>query len=142
MFVSLVHRILRKNQLKPIKNLTKNEISTARANKLNPIIQSQYEDKVEGIISNDRFIQLSANYEREQEPLKAKISQIKKQLTDSSNQNNGIETFINYCKKHTDIKELDCEIVRVFINKTLVYAPEIIDGHRTQRIKVIYNFIG
>ncbi len=71
MFVSLVTSHFKEKSAKTNKEL---EISTARANKLNSIIQSLYEDKVEGIISNDRFIQLSVNYEREQETLKAKIS--------------------------------------------------------------------
>ena len=52
------------------------------------------------------------------------------------------QTFINYCKKYTEVQELDCEIIRAFIKKVLVYPPEKIDGHRTQKIKVIYNFIG
>jgi len=85
---------------------------------------------------------MSANYENEQDILKSRISEIRKQLSDSSNQNNGAETFINYCKKYTEIQELDCEIIRAFIKKVLVYAPEKVDGHRTQKIKVIYNFIG
>lgn len=85
---------------------------------------------------------MSTNYENEQETLKARIIEIKRLLNDNSNQNNGAETFINYCKKYTEIQELNCEIIRAFINKVLVYKAEKVDGHRVQRIKVIYNFIG
>lgn len=31
-----------------------------------------------------------------------------------------------------DIKELDCGIIRTFINKVLIIAPEVIESHRTQ----------
>lgn len=143
MFVNLVTSHFKEESAKTSKELNKElEISNARVKKLDSIIQSLYEDKLEGIISNDRFVQLSSNYEREQETLKERINQIKKQLNDSCNQNNGIETFISHCKKYTDIEELDCEIVRAFINKVIVYAPERVDGHRVQKIKVIYNFVG
>lgn len=112
MFVNLVTSHFKEESAETNKELNKElEISTARVNKLNSIIQSLYEDKMEGIISNERFIQMSASYEREQKTLKAKISQIKKQLSDSSNQNNGIKTFISYCKEYTNIKELDCESI-------------------------------
>lgn len=142
-FINLVTSHSKEETTKANKELTKElEISTARIHKLDSIIQSLYEDKLEGVISAERFIQMSANYENEQETLKTKISEIKKQLNDSSNQNNGAETFINYCKKYTEIQELDCEIIRAFIKKVLVYKAEKVDGHRVQRIKVIYNFIG
>lgn len=51
--------------------------------------------------------------------LNLELVKSKKQLNDSSNQNNGAEAFINYCKKYTEIQELDCEIIRAFIKRFL-----------------------
>jgi hypothetical protein len=142
-FINLVTSHSKEETIKANKELTRElEISTVRVRKLDSIIQTLYEDKLEGIISSDRFLQMSANYEKEQEILKTRISEIKEQLKESSNQKNGAETFINYCKKYTEIQELDCEIIRAFIKKVLVYNAEKVDGHRIQKIKIIYNFIG
>jgi len=43
---------------------------------------------------------------------------------------------------NTDIKELDAEIIRQFIEKIIVYKAEKVDGHRQQNIEVIFNCIG
>ena len=52
------------------------------------------------------------------------------------------EHFLSFVKKYTDIKELDAEIIREFVEKIIVFKAEKIDGHRTQRIQIIYNCIG
>lgn len=45
------------------------------------------------------------------------------------------EYFLSLVRKYTDIKELDAEIIREFIEKIIVFKAEKVDGHRTQRIR-------
>jgi len=53
------------------------------------------------------------------------------------------DNFLALVKKHTEITELDAEIIREFIDKIIVFKAEKVDGHRTQRIQIIfYNRIG
>ena len=53
------------------------------------------------------------------------------------------DNFLALVKKHTEITELDAEIIREFIDKIIVFKAEKVDGHRTQRIQIIfYNCIG
>ena len=44
--------------------------------------------------------------------------------------------------KYTDIQELTGEIIREFVEKVIVFKAEKVDGHRQQRIQIIYNAIG
>jgi len=45
-------------------------------------------------------------------------------------------------RKYTDIRDLDAEIIREFVERIIVYKAEKVDGHRVQRIQIVYNCIG
>ena len=47
----------------------------------------------------------------------------------------------NFEKTYTDIKELNAEIIRTFIEKVYVYGNEKPWDRNTKKIKVIFNFI-
>lgn len=50
--------------------------------------------------------------------------------------------FLSFVRKYTDIKELDAEIIREFVERIIVFQAEKVDGHRQQRIQIVYNYIG
>ena len=45
-------------------------------------------------------------------------------------------------KTTMSVQELDEEIIREFVEKIIVYKAERVDGHRVQKIKIIWNCIG
>lgn len=45
-------------------------------------------------------------------------------------------------KTTMSVQELDSEIIREFVEKIIVYKAERVDGHRVQKIKIIWNCIG
>lgn len=45
-------------------------------------------------------------------------------------------------KTTISVQELDAEIIREFVEKIIVYKAERVDGHRVQKIKIIWNCIG
>lgn len=118
------------------------ETAKARVSKLDGIIQRLYEDNIEGKVSNERFVKLTDTYEAEQKDLERRIAELQSFMANAKNESLGIETFLAQVQRYTDIKELDAEIIRVFVEKILVYKAEKVDGHRVQRIKIIYNGIG
>lgn len=118
------------------------EAAKARVTKLDGIIQRLYEDNIEGKVSDERFAKLTATYEAEQRQLEYRISELQSFMANAKNESLGVDTFLSMVRRYTDIKELDAEIIRVFVEKILVYKAEKVDGHRIQRIKIIYNGIG
>lgn len=40
------------------------------------------------------------------------------------------------------LQALDTEIIREFVDRIIVHKAEKIDGHRQQRIQIVYNCIG
>ena len=118
------------------------EAAKARVTKLDGIIQRLYEDNIEGKVSDERFAKLTATYEAEQRQLEYRIAELQSFMANAKNESLGVDTFLSMVRRYTDIKELDAELIRVFVEKILVYKAEKIDGHRVQRIKIIYNGIG
>ena len=118
------------------------EAAKARVTKLDGIIQRLYEDNIEGKVSDERFTKLTATYEAEQRQLEYRIAELQSFMANSKNESLGVDTFLSMVRRYTDIKELDAELIRVFVEKILVYKAEKVDGYRVQRIKIIYNGIG
>ena len=52
------------------------------------------------------------------------------------------DNFLRLVKKYTEIKKLDAEIIREFVDKIMVFKAEKVDGKRQQKIRIYYNCIG
>ena len=118
------------------------EQAKARIAKLDTLIQRIYEDNVEGKISDDRFAKLSGNYETEQAQLQSRVEELQRFLDDAKEKSLNADHFLALVRKYTDIRELDAEIIREFVERINVFQAEKVDGHRQQRILIIYNCIG
>lgn len=118
------------------------EQAKARITALDKIIQRLYEDNVVGKISDERFAKMSATYEAEQKALESRIAELDEFITTAKEKSLNAEYFLQLVQKYTDIKELDAEIIREFVEKIIVFKAKKVDGHRVQRIQIIYNCIG
>ena len=85
---------------------------------------------------------MSATYEAEQKELNARVTALQDFIDHAKEKSLNAEHFLSFVKKYTDIKDLDAEIIREFVEKIIVFKSEKIDGHSTQRIQIIYNCIG
>ena len=118
------------------------EQAQTRIRKLDEIIQHLYEDNLEGKISNERFVKLSENYENEQKTLGARVSELRSLIATEQESSVNVERFLDLVRKYTDIRELNAELIREFVEKILVFKAERIDGRRVQRIRIVWNCIG
>ena len=118
------------------------EQSMQRIAKLDTIIQRLYEDNVEGKISDERFAKMNESYEAEQKHLQERVAELKVLLQAEKDETLNVNQFLTLVKRYTDVHELTAELIREFVEKVLVSQSEKIDGHRVQRIKIIWNCIG
>lgn len=118
------------------------EQSQARIAALDKIIQRLYEDNVTGRISDERFARMSATYEAEQQTLEKRVTELQVLMDGAKQKAMNVEYFLSLVRKYTDIQELTGEIIREFVEKIIVFKAEKVDGHRQQRIQIIYNAIG
>lgn len=118
------------------------EQAQTRIRKLDEIIQHLYEDNLEGKISDERFVKLNENYENEQKTLEARVSELRGLITAEQESSVNVERFLDLVRKYTDIRDLNAELIREFVEKIMVFKAERIDGRRVQRIHIIWNCIG
>ena len=113
-----------------------------RIKALDKIIQSLYEDKVAGKLSEERYLKLSETYEAEQATLTERVKTLKTAIDRSKERKDRIRDFMKLVDKYSDIKELTPEIIRSFVDRIIVHEKRKENGHYRQDVEIIYNFIG
>ncbi len=118
------------------------EEADKRIVQIDKAIQRLYDDRVNGMITDERFATLYKNYEAEQAALKECSDRLKTELQRANEQTANVSSFMKIIRKYTEITELTPEILHEFISKIVVYQVEVVDGHRKQTIEIIYNCVG
>ena len=95
-----------------------------------------------GKLTDERFAKLSATYEAEQAELKKSVESLSVIVEAAEVQAVNVKSFLKIVKKYTEPAELTPAILREFVEKVVVHAPDKSSGHRVQRIDVHYTFIG
>lgn len=128
---------------KELKEYSK-EIKTSeeRIERLDKIIESLYEDKVEGKISEERYLKMSDTYETEQAGLKERVKTLKSEIAKAKEDDDKILDFMMLIYKYNSFEELTPEILRAFIEKVVVHEKTKVDGHYRQTVEIFYNFVG
>ena len=113
-----------------------------RIKELDKLFTSIYEDKTSGVLTESRFKMLADQYEKEQEDLKEKVKTLSDEIEQQEQENNNVERFIAKVHKYFDLQELTPDVLNDLVKRVEVYAPEKINGRRTQRIDIYYDFVG
>ena len=142
-----VNLILKKKSIELNQTLRskKNELedSKQRIEKLDIIVKKLYEDNLEGKLSDQRFEKLTKSYDEEEIILASRIEELEKEIKELSEKKLNAESFLKLFRKYTEIKELDPEIIRIFVDRMYVDQSEKVPGTRLkkQTIWIYWNFI-
>lgn len=123
-------------------NLRELSAAEERIKALDKIIQSLYEDKVAGILSEERYLKLSDTYETEQADLTEKAQTLKAEIEKDKKEKDEILDFLCLVEKYSSIEELTPEIIRSFVDRIIVHEKRKENGHYRQEVEIVYNFIG
>ena len=123
------------------------EAAEKRIAELSAIFKRLYEDSVTGRISDERFTELSADYEAEQKELKERAARLREELSKAQEATANTEKFMNVVRRHTTIEELTPTLLREFVEKIVVHESVALDGKRRgklrrQEIEIYYSFVG
>ena len=127
----------------------KKELETAqkRISELSAIFKRLYEDSVTGRISDERFSELSADYEAEQKELKERAAGLQAELSKSQEAAENAEKVMKVVRRHTSFEELTPTLLREFVEKIVIHESVALDGKRRgklrrQEIEIYYSFVG
>lgn len=122
----------------------KKELEQARKRiaEVDRIFKRIYEDDIAGVISHDRFLKLSAEYEAEQKELTEFVNAEQVAVNSYEQDKTDFDSFAAVIRKYVGIRELTPTIVNEFVKKIIVHAPDKSSGHRRQKIEIVWNFTG
>ena len=141
-FMSILkERTEAKNKRELASAIEEKEVAEKRIVALDKIIQSLYEDKVSGKLSEERYIKMSDNYEAEQKGLTEKVKTLKAEIEKAQTKYDNIQKFMAIVKRYSDFEELTPEILRAFVDKIIIYEKQKVDGHIRHIIEIVYNFV-
>jgi hypothetical protein len=130
------------------KHIMKNE---RRIIELDKLIISIYEDKVKGLLPEERFTQMAAGYEQEQASLKQQTAALQNELDTYNTDSARADKFVEMTRRYTRFDELNGTMIAEFIDKIIVHEGEWSEGRtaqgrglgtRTQEVEVYLNYIG
>jgi hypothetical protein len=104
-----------------------------RIAELDDIIKKIYEDRVSGILSDDRFAKMLSDYEKEQSQLAEATETLLADIEGLKAKKADLQSFMKLVNRFGRVVELNEEIARAFIEKIIVHEAVIKEG--TKRVK-------
>lgn len=119
------------------------DTTNKRVNELSAIFKRLYEDSVNGRISDERFKELSADYEAEQKQLKERVAIIQAELSKVEEVTVNVDKFMKIVRRHLSFEELTPALLREMVEKIVVHETfKDENGIRHQAIDIYYSFVG
>lgn len=94
-----------------------------------------------GSLSQERYQKMLEGYEAEQASLNNEIIGLDDWVATREEMEDNVDQFLALLEKYVDIPDLTQTIVNEFIKQIIVYAPEKVNGKRTQKVKIVFNFL-
>ena len=116
--------------------------ATARANELERLMQSLYEDKCAGTIPLTVFQTLMLKYETERAEKAAAIPELKKKIHAQLETKQDTSRWMDIVRRYTEIEALDESILFALVDRIEIGEARKMDGQRVRDVKVIYRYVG
>ena len=114
----------------------------SRNQEIDDMFLSLYTDKAKGILSEQRFLKLTAAQEQEQEGNQRRLRELSDMERRSSEQESDVRAFLSEIRQCAAITELDETVLHRLIHKILVGEVQKVDGQKVQEVRIVYNFVG
>ena len=108
---------------------------------IDKLITRIYKDMVLGNLSQERYQKMLENYEAEQAALNNEVIGLEDWVATREEMEDNVDQFLALLEKYVDIPELTPTIVNEFVKQIIVYAPDKSSGKRTQKVKIVFNFL-
>lgn len=108
--------------------------------KLNKRYEQMYQDRLDGIISLQRFKELAAGDDEKRERLQKELDTLRSRETARENELQSLKAFVEKVKQFGDIVSLDKVLLNTLIDKIVVGERQLVDSEYTQEITIYYKF--
>ena len=112
----------------------------ARNQEIDGMFLSLYTDKAKGILTEQRFVKLTAALE--QESNQKRLHDLAMMQSRADAQESEVRTFIKEIRRYSAIEELDEAVLNRLISRILIGEVKKVDGQKVQEVRTVYNFVG
>ena len=74
--------------------------------------------------------------------LECRVAELWNMIATQQESSVNVDLFLTKVRKYTDIRELTPEIICEFVDRIEVFKPEQINGHKVQKMCIVWNCIG
>jgi hypothetical protein len=110
--------------------------------KLDQIIESLYNDRVTGVVTEDMFKRYAAKYEEERADRLKSVETLEHRIRSIKQNTDNAETWVKLIKRYTNLEVLDADVLLQLIEKVVVGESELVGKSRFREIQVIYRHVG
>jgi uncharacterized membrane-anchored protein YhcB (DUF1043 family) len=123
-------------------NILRKELDKARNrfDELETIIKRLFEQNALGVIPDDRFASVFADYSAEQKGLQTKLDDLKMRLNKQKSDTENAAEFFELIQKYTNIDKLTDEIIADVIDHIVVHKSTGKFSTRRQTVEIFYRF--
>lgn len=118
------------------------EAGKRRIKELDVIISHIYEDNILGKISDERYMRMSAGYEKEQKDLIQTIADSEQRLKEMEQTSVDLKLLLAALREATDITELNQTLVNKLIQKIVVHGNEKKHSRGGVKIDIYFTAVG
>jgi hypothetical protein len=115
---------------------------THRRDELDMIIRRLFEQNAVGVVTDERFVTLTATYEEEQAVIKGRIAELQILLNERGSQVANTERFLTLIRRYLDVQTLDRGILNELIDRIDVHTGEGKRDKRRQLVEIHWRLLG
>ena len=104
--------------------------------KCNKAIEELFEANISGKITDERFVKMTANYEKEQKELIEQVADSNKRLQEAEQNKVDLRMLLKGLREYTDIRQITPELVNTLIQRIEVHSKD----KATKKVKVDIYF--
>ena len=113
-----------------------------RVGELEELTARLYEDKINGVISQDAFTVLIQKNEQERLSRTERLDTLLPEIQEAERREAAIREWTVNIGKYLSFQELNREIVDQLIDHIEIGERTLADGHYRQSVKIFYRFVG
>ncbi len=115
---------------------------TRRREEINTLIKKLYESYAFGMIPEEQFTRMMADYTQELSEVKAQITQDEQALATYREDADRADQFLDVVHRFTDFTELTGDMLNAYVERIYVHGRDRASGYCHQRIDIHFRFIG
>ena len=93
-------------------------------------------------ITDERFIKMTASYEKEQKNLTASVENWKLELENAQQQEVDLRQLLRALREFTEVKQLTPELVNTLIQRIEVHRKEKVNGRNRVKVDIYFTAVG